>query len=272
MLVDSHCHLDHLDLTAHNDSLRMLLDAARARGVEGFLSVGVDLESSRRLISLAQAHPDVVLAVGSHPLQRNPQPLPDVAELTTLGRGEKVVAIGETGLDYHYSPDSAAWQRESFVRHAFVADQLAKPLIVHTREARSETLELLRRHANLDIGGVLHCFTEDWAMAKAALDLNFYISFSGILTFNNASALRAVAKKIPLQRLLVETDSPWLAPKPWRGRKNEPQYVVEVAQTLADLRGLPVVELAQATTANFERLFGPISVAACGNIDGKIVS
>lgn len=272
MLVDSHCHLDHLDLTAHNGSLHRLLDAARARGVRGFLSVGVDLESSRRLVTLAQAHPDVVLSVGSHPLQNNLQPLPEVTELAALGGVAKVVAIGETGLDYHYSPDTADWQRESFVRHAFVADQLAKPLIVHTREARTETLEILRQHANLEVGGVLHCFTEDWAMAKAALDLNFYISFSGILTFNNASALRAVAKKIPLQRLLVETDSPWLAPKPYRGRKNEPQYVVEVATTLADIRGLPLAELAQATTTNFQRLFGPIPVAACVTIDGKIVS
>ncbi len=272
MLVDSHCHLDHLDLTAHNGSLRTLLDAARARGVEGFLSVGVDLESSRSLVTLAQAHPDVVLAVGAHPLQKSPQPLPEVAALTALGRAEKVVAIGETGLDYYYSADTMAWQCESFVRHAFVAGQLAKPLIVHTREARTETLEILRRHANLDVGGVLHCFTEDWAMAKAALDLNFYISFSGIVTFNNASALRAVAKKIPLQRLLVETDSPWLAPKPYRGRKNEPQYVVEVAATLAELHGLPVVELAQATTANFTRLFGPIPAQGCVNIDGKTIS
>lgn len=258
MLVDSHCHLDHLDLTPHGGSLHALLNAARACGVHGFLSVGVDLESSRHLLDVVQAHPDVVMSVGSHPLQSTPQPLPEVAELLELGRSNKVVAIGETGLDYHYSPDTARWQRESFVRHACAASELAKPLIVHTRAARAETLDILRRHANSGVGGVLHCFTESWAMAKAALDLDFYISFSGILTFGNADDLRAVAKKIPLDRLLVETDSPWLAPKPYRGRKNEPRYVVEVAQALAEVRGLTLPELARATTANFERLFGQL--------------
>ena len=255
MLIDSHCHLDRLDLSRAGDSLDGLLDAARARGVGGFLSVGVDLESSRRLVALAARHPDVFVSVGAHPLQEKPLPVPSVGELVALGQLERVVAIGETGLDGHYSAATLDWQARSFVNHLDAARQLGKPVIVHTRDAREQTLEILRRHACRDSGGVLHCFTESWEMAREAIDLNFYISFSGIITFRNADALREVVKQVPLDRLLVETDAPWLAPVPHRGKQNQPAFVVEVAAEVARLKGMAAEELAAITSANCRRLF-----------------
>ena len=165
------------------------------------------------------------------------------------------MAVGETGLDNHYSPDSAAWQEESFIRHLKVAGQLNKPVIVHTRQAQQQTLAILRAHADQEVGGVLHCFTETWAMAEAAIAMNFYISFSGIITFRNASALREVVKKVPLDKLLVETDAPWLAPVPYRGKQNLPGHVVEVAQMVADIKGISYQQVAETTTANFSALF-----------------
>ncbi len=256
MLVDSHCHLDHIDLSAWQGSLDRLLEAARERGVGGFISVGVDLESSSRLLQLPGRFADVAVTVGVHPLQRQQQPLPEVETLVDLGSRVGVVAIGETGLDNHYSAETADWQRESFIRHLRAAGTLGKPVIVHTRQAPEETLDLIRAHGDSESGGVLHCFTEDWATASAAMDLNFYISFSGIITFRNASKLREVVKKMPLDRLLLETDSPWLAPVPHRGKQNEPQYVVEVAKAVAELKGIKLEEIASVTTANANRLFG----------------
>jgi len=255
MLVDSHCHLDHLKLTKYNDSLNALLQAARDRGITQFLSVGVDLESSQRLLELADDYADVCVSVGVHPLQKNLPPLPEIEELLTLGRHDSVVAIGETGLDNFYSAETLDWQRESFVRHLKVADQLNKPVIVHTRDARDETLAILREHINTDSAGVLHCFTESLEMAQAAMELNFYISFSGIITFRNAAELREVVKQVPLERMLVETDSPWLAPVPHRGQQNEPQYVREVAECVAEIKGISFEEVAEVTTRNFEQLF-----------------
>ncbi len=255
MLVDSHCHLDRLDPAKAGGSLDVILDRARARGVSRFLCIGIDLDSSRDLLMLPEKYPDVLVSVGAHPLQENSQPLPGVDELVTLAKHPGVVAIGETGLDNHYSPDSAEWQRESFVRHLQAAGLARKPVIVHTREAREQTLDLIRAHGDANYGGVLHCFTENWEMARAALDLNFYISFSGIVTFKSAEDLRSVVRKVPLDRLLVETDCPWLAPVPHRGRQNEPQYVVEVARQVADLKGITYEELARITTTNFQRLF-----------------
>lgn len=255
MLIDSHCHLDRLDLARAGNSLDGLLDAARARGVGGFIAVGVDLESSRQLAALATGYPDVYVSVGAHPLQEADIAVPEVEALLALGRLERVVAIGETGLDNHYSAATAEWQRRSFINHMVAARELGKPLIVHTREARQDTLELLYRHACPDSGGVLHCFTEDWAMARAAIERNFYISFSGIITFRNAAALREVVKQVPMERLLVETDSPWLAPVPYRGKQNEPGYVVEVAAEVARIKGLDIEEVAAVTTENCRRLF-----------------
>ncbi len=176
VLVDSHCHLDHLDLADYQNSLSQLLDAARQCGVGQFLSVGVDLATSARLIEMAQSCRDIVVSVGVHPLQRALPPLPTVAELLGLGRRPGVVAIGETGLDNYYGREQADWQEQSFIHHLQAAAQLGKPVIVHTRDAREQTLALLRAHADTEVGGVIHCFTENWQMARAAMDLNFLIS------------------------------------------------------------------------------------------------
>ena len=255
MLVDSHCHLDHLSLENYSGSLDALLQAAKGRGVERFLSVGVDLASSKKLVELAEERTDVWVSVGVHPLQRNLPPLPETEQLLSLGSNDSVVAIGETGLDNYYSADTHDWQRESFIRHLQVASQLKKPVIVHTRDAREETIAILREHGNTQSAGVLHCFTESLEMAQAAMELNFYISFSGIITFRNAAELREVVKQVPLDRILVETDSPWLAPVPYRGKQNEPKNVVEVAQCVAEIKGITFEEVAAVTTNNFDALF-----------------
>jgi len=254
MLVDSHCHLDHLNLTDREAGLDGVLADARARGITQFLSVAVDLESSRSLFELTQQQDNVYSSVGVHPLQKIDQPVPEVEQLVALANGPKVVAIGETGLDNFYSADTHQWQRESFINHLLASQQTGKPIIIHTRDARDETIQLLR-HYPLQGGGVMHCFTETWEMAEAALELGFYISFSGIITFNSAADLREVVRLVPLERLLVETDSPWLAPVPHRGKQNEPQYVREVAETVAELKGVSLEQLAEITTQNFHRLF-----------------
>ena len=255
MLVDSHCHLDRLDLFGGSVDLPAVLDEARARGVSGFLAIGVDLSSSANLLELAAQYRDIFVSAGVHPLQEEPLPAPDVDALTGFGRRSNVIALGETGLDYYYSADTAQWQRESFVNHLEAAKAVAKPVIVHTRNAADDTLELIATHGCRETGGVLHCFTESWEMARAALDLNYYISFSGIITFRNAEALREVVKKVPLDRILVETDAPWLAPVPYRGKANKPGYVVEVAKMVAQLRGTSFEEIAARTTENFSSLF-----------------
>lgn len=259
MLIDSHCHLDRLDLTAYGGSLEAALDAARARGVGHFLCIGVSAENAATVKALAERHADVDCSVGVHPLDLQPGATPALDWLLAELDHPQVVAIGETGLDYHYEPQAAESQREAFGLHLQAAQITGKPVIVHTREARADTLRLLREAA-LPQAGVLHCFTEDWAMAKAALDLGFYISLSGIVTFRNAEALREVARQVPADRLLVETDSPYLTPIPHRGKPNLPEYVVEVAQCLADLRGVDSETLAEQTSANFRRLF-PLACA-----------
>lgn len=253
MFVDSHCHLDRLDLAALGTDLDGALAAARARGVEHFLCIGVDLESLPAVLAVAEAHADVSASVGVHPLHLDSLE-PEIEQLITLAAHPRVVAIGETGLDYHYDKENPADQQRRFRKHIEAARRTGKPLVVHTREARADTLRLLREEGAER--GVLHCFTEDWATASAALDLGFHISFSGIVSFASAKELREVARRVPLDRLLIETDSPWLAPVPYRGKTNQPSYVVEVAQVVADLRGMKLAELGQATTENFRRLFG----------------
>ncbi|MCI0917954.1 TatD family hydrolase [Pseudomonas stutzeri] len=260
MLIDSHCHLDRLDLTAHGGSLDAALDAARAAGVGHFLCIGVSADNAATVKRLAEQYVDVDCSVGVHPLDLEPGAEPALDWLLTELAHPKVVAIGETGLDYHYEPESAALQQASFRLHLEAARITGKPVIVHTRAARTDTLDLLREAA-LPQAGVLHCFTEDWDMAKAALDLGFYISLSGIVTFRNAEALRDVARRVPADRLLVETDSPYLAPVPYRGKPNLPQYVHEVAVFLAQLRGVDYQVLAEQTTANFKQLFPLAGVA-----------
>ncbi len=254
LLVDSHCHLDRLDLTAYDGSLDRALEAARARGVKHFLCIGVSAENAAAVKALADSYDDVDCSVGIHPLDLKPGEAPALDWLLHELEHPRVVAIGETGLDYHYEPEAAELQQASFRLHLQAANLTGKPVIVHTRGARADTLALLRE-AQLPQGGVLHCFTEDWDMAKAALDLGFYISLSGIVTFRNADALRDVARQVPADRLLVETDSPYLAPIPHRGKPNLPEYVREVAEYLAMVRGVPFEELAQQTTDNFKRLF-----------------
>lgn len=254
MLVDSHCHLDRLDLAAHDGSLDAALAAARARGVQHFLCIGVSADNAGAVKSLAERYADVDCSVGVHPLDLEQGEAPALDWLLGELNHPHVVAIGETGLDYHYEPEAAELQQQSFRLHLEAAKITGKPVIVHTREARADTLALLREAA-LPQAGVLHCFTEDWEMAKAALDIGFYISLSGIVTFRNADALREVARKVPADRLLVETDAPYLAPTPHRGKPNLPQYVREVAEFLAMVRGERFEDLAAQTTANFKRLF-----------------
>lgn len=254
MIVDSHCHLDRLNLDPYSGDLSLALDAAVARGVDQFLCISVTRSNIQTVVDIAQKYPRVVASVGVHPC--------DVAEgtisfdeLRAFASQPKVVALGETGLDYHYETESKALQHESFALHLAVGKELDLPIVVHTREARQDTLDLIRTHGGLESSGVLHCFTEDWDMAKKALDLNYYISISGIVTFKNAEQIRDVVKNMPLDRLLIETDSPYLAPIPFRGKPNEPKNVREVAQYIADLRGLSLEEFGEITTANFYRLF-----------------
>lgn len=253
MYIDSHCHLDRLDLARLGTTLEGALDAARARGVGHFLCIGVDLESLPAVLAVAEANADVSASVGVHPLHLDSLE-PEIERLVELAAHPRVVAIGETGLDYHYDQEQPADQQRRFRKHIEAARRTGKPLVVHTRAARSDTIAILREEGAG--AGVLHCFTEDWDTAKAVLDLGFYISFSGIVTFANAADLREVARRVPADRLLIETDSPWLAPVPYRGKTNQPAYVVDVARAVAELRGLSPEALGDLTSANFRRLFG----------------
>jgi TatD DNase family protein len=252
--VDSHCHLDRLKLEGYDDGIAGVISRAQQQGVGKMLCVGIDLENSVTCQQIAASHSEVVASVGVHPLSVGEQPL-DITLLRQLAAAEKVVAIGETGLDYFYKSEYLAQQKQSFIDHLSLAKELAKPVIVHTRDAKDDTIDLIKNHGCLQSAGVLHCFTEDLAMAKSALDLNYYISISGIVTFKNADALRAVVKNLPLDRLLIETDSPYLTPVPHRGKPNEPQYVSLVAKFIAELLSMDVAELADITTNNFYKLF-----------------
>lgn len=255
MFIDSHCHLDHLKLDDYQQSLDKELERARDAGVSGFLCIGIDYEQFDQLLAIEARHADVWISIGEHPLNEN---LTGTSErLVEYAAHERVVAVGETGLDYHYAPEMAEVQRSSFIQHLQVASDVNKPVIVHSREAEQDTLELIRLHCG-PARGVLHCFTGSWSMASAALDLGFYISISGIATFANADALREVVEKIPLDRLLIETDSPWLAPVPHRGKPNTPVYLPEVAKVVADVQGVTPARLAEATTQNFFNLFSEV--------------
>jgi TatD DNase family protein len=254
MFVDSHCHLDRLDLQAYQGDLDAALAQARAQGVSHFLSISVELSDFPVLCAIADRHADVSLSVGVHPSDVPQAEAPTVARLCELAQHPKVIAIGETGLDYYYHPEQAQIQQQSFITRIQASNQTGKPLIVHTRDARADTIRLLREQGAEK--GVLHCFTEDWDTAKAALDLGFYISLSGIVSFANAKDLREVAKRLPMERLLIETDSPYLAPVPYRGKKNEPRYLPAVAKAVADVRGMAIEDVAQITTRNFGQLFG----------------
>ncbi|WP_110687467.1 TatD family hydrolase [Salinicola aestuarinus] len=254
MFVDSHCHLDRLDLSPHKGSLEAALDAARTRGVQRFLSIATTLESAPAMAQITRDHEDVVMSVGVHPLADVPEE-PSVEAIIECAEQCGAVAIGETGLDFHYESIAPDIQRRRFAAHLQAAHALELPVVIHTRQAREETLALVREHTDPNVGGVLHCFTEDIDMAREAIRLGLYVSLAGIVTFASAEALRDVARQVPLDRLLIETDSPFLAPVPYRGRSNEPQYVVEVAECIAEARGITVDEVAMQTRANFYRLF-----------------
>lgn len=254
MLVDSHCHLDRLKLDKYGGDLKLALAAAAEQGVEKMLCVGISLENREAVVSIAEQYEQVVASVGVHPLDVEAG-LASEQDLIGWAQHPKVVAIGESGLDYYYSDQTKALQQESFGIHLRAAAQAKLPVIVHTRDARQDTLDIIKEHGSEESAGVLHCFTESWDMAKAAMDMNYYISLSGIVTFKNAKELQEVARKMPLDRLLVETDSPYLAPIPYRGKPNEPAYVKEVAQFVADLQGISYRKLIEATGENFHRLF-----------------
>lgn len=250
-LVDSHCHIDFDPLYPRVDDV---LANARDNGVGYLLCVSVNLEDFPRVRSLAEEHDHIFASVGVHPNEREGRE-PGVDELVELADHPRVVAIGETGLDYFRSQGELDWQRDRFRRHIHAARQARKPLIIHSREAPEDTIRLMTEEAAGDAGGVMHCFAEDWRMAEQALALGFYISFSGIVTFKNARDIQEVARRTPLDRILVETDSPYLAPVPYRGKTNEPAYVRHTAEHVAELRGITYEEVAEATSANFFRLF-----------------
>lgn len=253
-LIDSHCHLDGLVLDKHTGSLDDVLARARAKQVGHFLTIGVSQSNADKVKTIAEQYADVHCSIGIHPLDVNANQMVSLDWLLAAIDHPKVVAIGETGFDFYYQKETAREQQQSFELHLEVARLSTKPVIIHTRCAQSITLTLLNKF-KLHQAGVLHCFTEDWQMAKAALDLGYYLSLSGIVTFRNADVLREVARKIPYDRLLVETDSPYLAPVPHRGKSNMPEYVYEVAQCVAQLRNVPLMDLMQQTTENFYRLF-----------------
>lgn len=255
MLVDSHCHLDQLDLTSYGGDLSKAMAFADDQGVKHFLCVCITLENFADVLKIAETYSHVSASVGLHPNETDVPLEPSADDLVKMAQHKKVVAIGETGLDYYRSTGDVEWQRERFRQHIRAAIKTKKPLIIHTRQAQSDTLLVMREEHAETIGGVMHCFTEDWEMAKACLDLNFYISFSGIVTFQSAKVLQDVARRVPLERMLVETDSPYLAPVPYRGKPNEPAYVRYVAEFIAALRGVSVDEIAEKTTENYFRLF-----------------
>ncbi|MCP4991121.1 MAG: YchF/TatD family DNA exonuclease [Colwellia sp.] len=253
MFIDSHCHLDRLNLSLYDNKLDNVIQAATAAKIDKLLCVSVTLADFPAMAAKTAAYDNVLLTCGAHPLNQEDEII--VEQLLTLSANERVIAIGETGLDYHYAPETKALQLDSFKKHIQVAKQLNKPLIIHTREAQQDTLFLLRSEGAAEVGGILHCFTESWEMAEQAIELGFHISFSGIVTFKNATALREVAALVPDDKLLIETDSPYLAPVPHRGKENQPAFVVEVAKHLASIRGQSVEEIAKLSSDNFNRLF-----------------
>ena len=252
MLVDSHCHLDRLDLSPYGGTLDGVLEHAKLLGVMKFLSISVDLNEYKSLVQIVEKYPQVWMSVGVHPCDVSQ--LPTVEQLLKHCEHPKVVAIGETGLDYYKAPDISL-QQESFRVHIQAAVKAGLPLIIHTRQAQEDTIRLLKEEGAERCKGVLHCFTESLEMAQQAIELGFYISLSGIITFKNAIELKEVAKAVPLERLLVETDSPYLAPVPYRGKQNYPGYTRLVAEYLAELRGISFEEVAEKTTENFNTLF-----------------
>jgi TatD DNase family protein len=252
LLVDSHCHLDFPELA---EDLDQVLVRMREAGVVHALCISVNLENWPRVRDLAARYPQLHGTVGVHPDEQSGEE-PTVEQLAQLAATPRIVAIGETGLDYYRQAGDTEWQRERFRVHVRAARETGKPLVVHTRDAAADTIEILRAEGAAEVGGVMHCFTESREVAEAAMDLGFYISFSGIVTFKNAESLREVARRVPVERLLVETDAPYLAPVPFRGKRNEPAFVRQVATEIAKLKDMDIHKFEEITSSNFSTLFG----------------
>src|SRR5450432_3798847 len=249
--VDSHCHIDFPELA---NQLPSVLDAMAKERVTHALCIGVNLPDLPGVLQIAAQHSNIYASVGVHPDYED-TPEPTVKGLCELARQPKVVAIGETGLDYYRLTGDLEWQRTRFRTHIRAARECGKPLVIHTRSAAADTLAIMREEGAGEAGGVMHCFTENWDVAQGALDLGFHISFSGIVTFKNAQEIKDVARRVPLGRMLIETDSPYLAPVPFRGKRNQPAWVRYVGEAIAQLRDVPVDEIARATSDNFFNLF-----------------
>ncbi len=249
--IDSHCHINFHELAENIDDV---LAKMQQNDVTAALCVSVNLADFPQVLDLACRFPNIYASVGVHPDYEDVEE-PSVARLVELAQHPKIIAIGETGLDYYRLTGDLEWQRERFRTHIRAAKHCGKPLIIHTRSSAEDTLRLMAEEGAAEVGGVMHCFTENWAVAQAALELGFYISFSGIITFKNSLQIKEVAQRVPLDRMLIETDAPYLAPVPFRGKLNQPAYVKHVAEEIALLRGISVAEVGQLTSENFARLF-----------------
>src|SRR5437870_742918 len=252
MLIDSHCHIDDPRFDADREAM---IQRARDAGVWHFVTIGCDLETSRAAVALSQKHPFISATVGVHPHEVKHIQDNWYDELRALAKSKGVVAYGEIGLDYHYDHSPREVQRQRFREQVQLARELGLPIVIHTREAQEDTIAILQEEKACELGGVFHCFSGDAWLAKDALDLGFYLSFSGVITFQNATMLRDIVKTVPLDRILVETDSPYLTPVPHRGKRNEPAYVRHVAEKIAEIHGLSVKDVEEATTQNTKRLF-----------------
>ncbi|HFD10911.1 MAG TPA: TatD family deoxyribonuclease [Crenotrichaceae bacterium] len=260
MMIDSHCHLDRIDLAPYQNDLGQFMDHLSDEQISHLLCVSIDLDSLPAMWSLVKDFNNICISVGVHPnVKLTVDQEPSVDDLINIAQHKRVVAIGETGLDYFRSEGDLSWQHQRMRTHIQAAKQLKLPIIIHTREAKDDTLKLLREEGADEVGGVIHCFTEDWEMACQAMDLGFYISFSGIVTFKNALSIQDVASRIEDEKFFIETDSPYLAPVPHRGKPNYPSYVKHVAEKIAELRDTSVEKVCESSTRNYHRLFTKVS-------------
>ena len=253
--IDSHCHLDMLDLSLYNNSFDALLKIIQGNNIDHMLCVSVDLDAWKNMAKLVQDYDNISLSVGVHPGAVPAKTPASFESFAPMLANPKVIAIGETGLDYHYSVEHKVAQQASFITQIEIAKSARKPLIIHTRDARQDTINILTHENARDAGGILHCFTESWEMAKKGLDLGFYISFSGIITFKSAAELRDVVAKTPIEQMLIETDAPYLTPVPYRGKANHPGFVPYVAKMISEIKNIPIEEVARITSQNFRTLF-----------------
>ncbi len=259
-MIDSHCHLDRIDLEPYQNDLGQFMIHLNNQKITHLLSVSIDLDNLPAMWALVKNFNNICISVGVHPnVELTPEQEPSVDDLVEMTKHKRVVAIGETGLDYFRSEGDLSWQHQRLRTHIQAAKQLQLPIIIHTREAKDDTLKILREEGANEVGGVIHCFTEDWEMASQAIELGFYISFSGIVTFKNAANIQEVATRIADDRFLIETDSPYLAPVPHRGKPNYPTYVKHVAEKIAELRNTSVEHVCEVSSQNYHRLFSKVS-------------